>query len=257
MSRLCAQRRPEAPGTTPWRQPAAVRRDAQVLSMNAEAEQQRCPSAGQTRGIPVPAKSFRTCSGSSTTPDWVSARVIALPVLPSVNLTKVGVRKYQAFAARWLAYALPVNASPASSRIPTHDSWYIVAGRHPNGVPNARRCAAVDARRGCGQGPGHHLRARIFPFASGVARQSRHARQIRHPARRCGAVRRRRPGADMPRRQQRLAAEPLARALGSSGAQRRVRAAPVPRVCAGNIALPAAQGSSSAIGVPHIGIDNA
>ena len=54
-----------------------------------------------------PCKELPHMPGSSTTPGWVGARVIALPMLPSVISDHVGTRKYQAFAAQWLAYALP------------------------------------------------------------------------------------------------------------------------------------------------------
>src|SRR5580693_4703223 len=51
----------------------------------------RGPAVSTRRPNPRPpgsrAKSFHTCSGSSTTPDWAGARVIALPMLPSVILT--------------------------------------------------------------------------------------------------------------------------------------------------------------------------
>jgi hypothetical protein len=69
-----------------------------------------------------------------------------------------------------------------------------------------------NAAYGTRHGPGDRLHAQILSLPPGVARQGGHARQMRHPARRREPVRRRRPGADMPRRQQRLAAELLARA---------------------------------------------
>jgi len=45
--------------------------------------------------------------GSSTTPDRASARIDAPARFAFRESDHVGVRNYQAFAAQWLAYALP------------------------------------------------------------------------------------------------------------------------------------------------------
>src|SRR5271166_1703626 len=91
----------------------------------------RGPAVSSRRPNPRPpgsrAKSFRTCSGSSTTPDWVSARVIALPMLPSVILNTSASGNIKLSRLDGWPMRSPVNASPASSRIPTHDSgpvWF-------------------------------------------------------------------------------------------------------------------------------------
>ena len=65
--------------------------------------------------------------GSMTTPGCPSARASALGHVAFRAVDDVGARFYVTFAAQWLAYALPTDASPTPSRTPAHGSgpmWF-------------------------------------------------------------------------------------------------------------------------------------
>src|SRR5271157_125398 len=60
-----------------------------------------------------PRKELPHMPGSSTTPGWAAARNNAPVHVAFRDSDHVGARNYLPFAAQWLAYALPVNASSA------------------------------------------------------------------------------------------------------------------------------------------------
>ena len=64
---------------------------------------------------------------SKTTPGRLGVRVIAPIRVAFRHRNDVGTQDEGTFAAQWLAYALPVNASPIPSRVSAHDSgpmWF-------------------------------------------------------------------------------------------------------------------------------------
>ena len=60
--------------------------------------------------------------GSSTTPGHTDARTSAPVRVAFRPVNSVGTQDKYPFAAQWLAYALPADASPVPSRAPTHGS---------------------------------------------------------------------------------------------------------------------------------------
>src|SRR5271170_875345 len=68
----------------------------------------RCPTAGQTRDLPVPEQG--TSTHARVFDHAGLGRALAMtrpPMLPSVYMTTSAPRLFQAFAAQWLAYVLP------------------------------------------------------------------------------------------------------------------------------------------------------
>ena len=59
---------------------------------------------------------------STTTPGRLGARTIAPIRIAFRQRNDVGTQDEGTFAAQWLAYAIPVNASPMPSRASAHDS---------------------------------------------------------------------------------------------------------------------------------------
>ena len=60
--------------------------------------------------------------GSQTTPGPTGARNNAPADFAFRQVNNVGTRVANDFAAQWLAYTLPTDASPTSSRTPAHGS---------------------------------------------------------------------------------------------------------------------------------------
>ena len=67
----------------------------------------RCPSAGRTRDLPVPAEELPHMPEFPTTPGRASARGNAPARVAFRVVDRVGSRVNPVFAAQWLAYALP------------------------------------------------------------------------------------------------------------------------------------------------------
>jgi hypothetical protein len=100
-----------------------------------------------------PSKERPYMPGSKTTPGLAGARNDAPASVAFRGVNNVGTRVYNAFAAQWLAYTLPTDASQSSSRRTAHGSgatW--VSGRgasYPTPPPQIPPCSfpAVGSRR--------------------------------------------------------------------------------------------------------------
>jgi hypothetical protein len=88
----------------------------------------------------------RTCQCLKTTPGRLGARVIAPIRVAFRHRNDVGTQDEGTFAAQWLAYGSPVNASPIPSRVLAHDSGSI-RGRYSFIVMDLHHTPCRSSRR--------------------------------------------------------------------------------------------------------------